>query len=99
MLLPNNVHIFNQKHTSVKGRYGLWGCLISCLIVLPLRTIQAAGSALMKHRTHYGKGDGIEQDYSKCVEWLEKAIENGNEKACYLLGVMNCLYEKVEGED
>jgi len=35
----------------------------------------------------YLNGEGVEQDYEKCVEWLEKSASQGNTEALYYLGI------------
>lgn len=45
--------------------------------------------AMYEIAVHYARGDGLNQDYDMCKYWLEKAVENGCEKACHLLGIMH----------
>ncbi|MGL5335268.1 MAG: tetratricopeptide repeat protein, partial [Enterovibrio sp.] len=42
----------------------------------------------------YYKGEGVEQDYKKSIEWLQKAADQGFAVAQYNLGI---IYYKGEG--
>ena len=43
----------------------------------------------------YGKGNGVEKDYSKAIKWLSLAADQGNGKAQTNLG---CMYETGIGD-
>lgn len=44
----------------------------------------------------YSLGQGVEQDYTKAMEWDEKAYEAGNDNGAYLIGAM---YQYGDGVD
>ena len=58
----------------------------SDILILQKKAKQGDADAQYELGRMYGKGEGVEQDYTKAAEWFEKAAEQGHAEAQYNLG-------------